>query len=110
MVGLDAGNLSAVAGLWDDDAAAFKERLEATGAYWKRVRRPHVKIGPADVEHFPAIERRRLNLVTNEYEDYAAEPAWVFRYRRVAWALAEPYTETYRYWRSHGRDVLERYT
>lgn len=110
VAGLDAGTLYAVAGVWDDDAAAFKDRIDATGMYWKRGQRPLVKIGPVDVEHFPAVERTRLNLVTNEYENYVAEPAWSFRYRRVAWGLAEPYSNTYRYWRSHGRDALERYT
>lgn len=110
VAGLDAGTLYAVAGVWDDDAATFKKRLEASEVYWKRGQRPIVKIGPVDVEHFPAVERRRLNVVKNEYEDYIAEPAWNFRYRRVSWGLTEPYSDTYRYWRVHGRDVLERYT
>ncbi|GMA17695.1 hypothetical protein E5F05_04640 (plasmid) [Deinococcus metallilatus] len=110
VVGLEARALYATAAVWDDEAEPFRERLHATEPYWKKVRRPVIAVGPVDFQQVPPVKGRRYNEKDEEWEEYDKEPAWTFRFRRVAWALVEPYTDTYPLWHTYGRDRLERYT
>lgn len=109
LVGKDAKALYAVVGVWDDEATSFQERLHRTEGDWKGYRRPLITVGPQEQEYFPEREGRRINSVTNEWEEYVIEKAWTFHFRRVAWALLESYTDTHRLWAIFGRDRLERY-
>jgi hypothetical protein len=107
-VRLDNKILYSVAGVWEDDADTFASRIEHTESYWKKVRRPLVAIGPAEVRAFPAEMGIRRN-EENELETYQIHPAWTFRFRRVAWALVEAHTPTFALWGIHGRAKLDRY-
>ena len=109
VVGLDSRALYATAGVWQDEADTFKGRLHDTATYWKKVRKPIIAVGPADVHEVLAVKGTRFNEKEEEWEEYEREPAFTFRFRRVAWALLEPYTDTYAFWRLYGRDRLERY-
>lgn len=109
VVGDAARSLYATVGVWEDEVERFKDRVHQTDGYWKTYRRPLIAVGPVDREQFPEREGRRINARTNEWEDYVIEPAWTFIFRRVAWTLVEPYTDTHHLWHTFGRDRLERY-
>lgn len=108
-VGLKAKALYAVAGVWQDEAEIFSQRLREVEAYWQKVRCPLIVIGPVEFYTFPTVKGRRFNEKEDEWEDYDKEPAWTFHFRRVGWALVEPYTETYPLWQKFGRGRLDVY-
>ncbi|MFB9992648.1 hypothetical protein ACFFLM_11785 [Deinococcus oregonensis] len=103
-----AKRLYAVIGVWDADANRYASIVNATDTYWKKTRRPFTAVGPVERRLIPAETFMRRNK-DNELEEVERTPAWIFQFCRVAWALAEPYTETYPLWRAYGRMHLERY-
>lgn len=107
-VGLSVKRLYAVLAVWDADAGQYASAVKTTGAYWKKTRRPFVVIGPIERRSIPAETYMKRN-EDNEMEEVVVSKAWTFQFRRVAWALAESYTETYPLWRTFGRAYLERY-
>lgn len=109
LVGPTTKILYAVAGVWNDEVENFVDRLKQFDLYYRRYRRPVIVAGPPDQEDFPKRTSRELNALTNRWEETTLEEAWSFKYRRVAWAVLEPYTETHRLWHLYGRDRLERY-
>lgn len=107
-VGLDVRRLYAVVAVWDTDAGGCASVIHGTDPYWKKTRKPLIARGPVDHREISAVTYTRRNDL-NELEEVTREPAWTFQFRRVAWALVEPYTETYPLWRVYGRNRLERY-
>ncbi|MBB5366366.1 hypothetical protein [Deinococcus humi] len=106
--GLSAKRLYAVLAVWDADAEQYASTVETTDAYWKKTRRPFSAVGPIDRRSIPAETYMKRN-DKNEMEEVVVSKAWTFQFRRVAWALAESYTETYPLWRAFSRTSLERY-
>ncbi|WP_339094725.1 hypothetical protein WDJ50_10105 [Deinococcus sp. VB142] len=109
LVGLNTRALFATVGVWDDEGEEFRNRIWDVEAYRRKVRRPIVVVGPPDLRQFPPVRDQRFNRESQEWEDFEREPGWTFRFRRVAWGLVEPFTETYPLWRRFGRSRLERY-
>lgn len=105
---VDGAFLYASVAVWEDHAEAFAQRVKDTDRYYQKVQGPVVAIGPVETYDFPEVRGQFRNR-DNELEEYVREEAFTFRYRRVVWALVEPYGETHRLWRAYGRDRLERY-
>lgn len=107
-VSVDGSFLYASVAVWEDHAEAFAQRVKDTDRYYQKVQGPVIAVGPVETYEFPEVRGQFRNR-DNEMEEYVKEHAFTFRYRRVAWALVEPYGETHRLWRAYGRDRLERY-
>lgn len=106
-VSFERRSLFAVLAVPDADAARFVAVVERTQSYWT-AGKPPTEIGPVEIQTIPAVTRQQRN-EDNEMEEITITPAWSFRFRRVAWALPEPFTSTYSLWRTLGRPVLETY-